>query len=154
MLNSTEQIKIDVNYSQIIDLNNSYYYLNNKDKIYILNKKNLNLIKTININLNKINSINQYYYYYNNYFTILFKISDKIVTLFIVYDRQKNVYFHNYQISMSGIKWELEKEDYIMTDKINKIKLTNNNILFSGENNLYLVNTVNAEKQYSKCIII
>ena len=84
-LNSTDQINIDTVYSEIIDLNNSFYLVNNKDKVYILNKNNLNLIKTININLEKYNGQNNDYYYpsSNHYFTSLFKITDKIISLFI-----------------------------------------------------------------------
>ena len=145
-LNSTDQIIIDAVYSEIIDLNNYFYLINNRDKIYILNKNNLNLNKTININLDKYNSKNNNSYYYSNskkYFTSLFKITDKIISLFIFDNNGRVVDFQNYYISMSGIKWELKKEENFLREiTINSLKRYNNKLLFLGEYKSFLIDMI------------
>ena len=154
-LNSTNQFNIDTKYSEVIDLNSGFYALNNKDKIYILNKNNLEINKTININLDKLNT--QFYYYSSSIFTTLFKSFDTIITLFIFDTYNKIVDFQNYKISMSGIKWELEKEKNVISDKIYALKkLDNNNLLFLGNNKSYLVDIQFKElgNQNSYCLII
>ena len=153
-LNSTNQFNIDTKYSEVIDLNSGFYALNNKDKIYILNKNNLEIIKTININLDKLNT--QFYYYSFSIFTTLFKSFDTIITLFIFDNDNKIVDFQNYKISMSGIKWELEKGHNLLWDKINSLKKCGNNLLFLGNNKSYLVDIQFKElgNQNSYCLII
>jgi len=179
-LNSNAQINIDEAYSEIIDLNKSFYLLNNKNKIYILNKNNLNLNKTISINIKEykyIKIINDNYIssHSYNYFTSLFKITDKIISLFIFYNNGLFVDFQNYHISMSGIKWELKKENSLLVNSINSLKRYNNKLLFLGENNSFLIELTNnkddnkgkndiennikedkkeIEGYYSNCIII
>ena len=167
-LNSTDQINIDKVYSEIIDLNSSFYLVNNKDKIYILDKNNLNLNKTININLDKYNIKNNLQYFYstsNNYFTSLFKITDKIIILFIFDNKEGVVDFQIYKISMSGIKWELKKEEKIFKNAITSLKRFNNKLLFLGYDKSFLIKmTINGkdikenkkenEGYYSYCIII
>jgi len=141
-LNSTDQINIDKAYSEIIDLNNFFYLVNNKDKIYILNKNNLNVNKTININLDKYNSKNNLQYFYstsNNYFTSLFKITDKIIVLFIFDNKGGVVDFQIYQISSNGIKWELKKEENILRNTNISLKRFNNKLLFLGEDKSFLI---------------
>ena len=165
-MNSTDQINIDAVHSEIIDLNNSFYLVNNKDKIYILSKNNLNLNKTINISLYN----NKYLYPSYNYFTSLFKITDKIISLFVFDSDGRVVNFQNYQISMSGIKWELKKEENILSgNTINSLKRYNDELLFLGEYKSFLVemtiykndikeNNIENNKEnkgyYSNCIII
>ena len=162
-LNSKNQINIDKDYSEIIDLNKSFYLLNNKDKIYLLNKNNLNLNKTISIkiNINKYEYISKSYdnYFYsnkNNYFTSLFKISDKIISLFIFYNNWA-IDFQNYHLSMSGIKWELKKENTLLINSFNSLKRYNNKLLILGEYNSFLIrmtNNKNDNKESNKEIDI
>jgi len=150
-LNSTDQINIDKVYSEIIDLNNSFYLVNNKDEIYILNKNNLNVNKTININLDK------YEYFYSTSNTSLFKITDKIIILFIFDNEGGFVDFQIYQISMSGIKWELKKEENILRNAIKTLKRFNNKLLFLGDDKSFLIKiTINKENEGygSYCTII
>ena len=144
LLNETNQINIDNKNCIIIDLNKLNYAVNNKDKIYILNKNDLNLQKTININIDSLkykpdNNSDNYYYssYYNSndqnyYFTTLFKISEHIITVFIFGTKKNIVNYRNYELSMSGIKWELKKEVNFINKSLNSLKSFNNQILLLG----------------------
>ena len=139
-LNSTNEIKLNAQFSEIIDLNN-FYAINNLNQIYILNKKNLTINKTININIFLNKYVDKINFYYSYYFTFLLKISDSIITLFVSDNNNNIVIFQNYQISMSGIKWKFKKEENILKNTgINSIKMYNNNVLFLGNYNSYLIN--------------
>ena len=149
-LNSTNEIKLNAQFSEIIDLNN-FYAINNLNQIYILNKKNLTINKTININISLNKYIDKINFYYSYYFTFLLKISDSIITLFVSDNNNNIVIFQNYQISMSGIKWEFKKEENILKNTgINSIKMHNNNVLFLGNYNSYLIDIKKLKEDIKK----
>ena len=73
----------------------------------------------------------------------MFKITDKIISLFIFDNNGWVVDFQNYYISISGIKWELKKEENFLREiTINSLKRYNNKLLFLGEYKSFLIDMI------------
>ena len=118
------KISISNNNCSIIDLNDKFYIINDYYKIYIINKNNLIIAKTISI---------------NSYNFGLLKISDKIISLFVM--ENYKIDLKNYELSMDGIKWIQKIEKNILKSKSDQsyLKRNNNSILFIGGKACYLV---------------
>ena len=109
-----------------IDLNEDFIVLNTLNKLYLFNKKsNYFWAKTINLD------------YESDPPTSIFKINNKIVSLFIRGEQMKLI---NYEISIKGLKWKQINTKTIVNDKISYYKQFNeNDILFLGEKKCYFI---------------